>query len=169
MLCVEALVTEGDWDPDIGWSGLSDRACSVALSLTPYASLAQTDRAIEVAVRFSSDAEVRQLNATYRDKDKATNVLSFPMLSSDELRVLDGSGATEILLGDIILAFGVVRTEAAEKRISPADHASHLVVHGMLHLLGYDHGSDDEAERMEAIERAAMAALGVADPYADAA
>jgi probable rRNA maturation factor len=169
MLCVESQVTEGDWDPDIGWSGLCERACSVALSLTPYASLAQTDRAIEVAVRFSSDAEVRQLNATYRDKDKATNVLSFPMLTSGELRALDGAGASEVLLGDIVLADGVVRTEAAKKCISPADHASHLVVHGMLHLLGYDHGSDDDADQMEAIERAAMAELGLGDPYADAA
>lgn len=169
MLCVETLVAEGEWDPDIGWSSLSERACSVALSLTPFAALAQREGVIEVSVRFSSDADVRQLNAAYRNKDKATNVLSFPMHNAEDLPGLGSEGEIEILLGDIVLADGIVRAEAAAKRISSADHACHLVVHGMLHLLGYDHGNDQDAERMEAIEQAAMAALGLADPYLDAA
>lgn len=169
MLCVESLVVEGDWDPDIGWAALAERACAVALAQTPSARLATIDRAVEVSVRFTSDAELQQLNGEYRRKDKPTNVLSFPMFEPEGLEALGEADDAEILLGDIVLAAGVVQAEAAEKRINPTDHASHLVVHGMLHLLGYDHGGDDEAERMEAIERAAMAELGLADPYADAA
>ena len=106
-------------------------------------------------------------NAAYRAKDKPTNVLSFPMVEADLLPAMTSCGGGEILLGDIVLAQGVCAAEAADKHIPVPVHASHLVVHGMLHLLGYDHEDGDaEAEAMEAIERAALASLGIADPYA---
>lgn len=165
MLVVEAEVASGDWDPDIGWAALAARAAETALSLTPQAGLGSSDFAVEIAVRFTDDAEVRKLNAAYRRKDKPTNVLSFPMVQPDLLATLSNGDDGEALLGDIVLAAGVVTREAAERGIAADVHATHLIVHGTLHLLGYDHGTDDEAEHMEAIERDALARLGLPDPY----
>ena len=123
---------------------------------------------IEVSIRYTSDEEVRTLNHSYRQKDKPTNVLSFPMMQPDLLDAIDpGDDDGEILLGDIVLAHGVCAREAEEKNVSVEDHATHLIVHGTLHLLGYDHEQGEaEAEAMEEIERAALATLGIDDPYA---
>lgn len=167
-LIVEAEVAAGDWDPDIGWAALAARAAETALALTPHAGLAAGDFAAEISVRFSDDAEVRQLNAAYRQKDRPTNVLSFPMVQPDLLDTLTNGDDGEVLLGDIVLAAETVAAEAAEKRIGVEAHATHLIVHGTLHLLGYDHGTDDDAEHMEAIERDALARLGLSDPYGPA-
>jgi probable rRNA maturation factor len=109
---------------------------------------------------------VRALNAEWRGKDKPTNVLSFPMADADELE--DATEGPELMLGDIVLARGVCAAEAADKAISIEAHASHLLVHGTLHLLGYDHGDDDAAADMEAREVRALARLGIGDPYGDA-
>ncbi len=130
----------------------------------------QLDRAayaVEVAVRLTTDAEVRTLNAQYRHQDKPTNVLSFPMVAPDLLDALANSDDGEVLLGDIVLAWETVAAEAAAKRIALTDHASHLIAHGMLHLLGLDHGDDVAAAHMEGLETAALATIGVADPYAE--
>ncbi|MEA3046625.1 MAG: putative rRNA maturation factor, partial [Sphingomonadales bacterium] len=113
----------------------------------------------EVSVKFTSVDEVRALNAAWRGKDSATNVLSFPM--ADEAGPADAQ-----LLGDVVLAYGVCAAEAAEKAVPIETHAAHLVVHGTLHLLGYDHEtSDAEADEMEDAERRALASIGIADPY----
>jgi len=164
MLIVET--SEADGWPVGDWSALASRACGAALAVTPHAGLADAPFAAEVSVRFADDAEVHALNRQYRGKDRPTNVLSFPMVQPDLLASLANSDDGEVLLGDIVLADGVCGREAAEKGIAVADHATHLIVHGLLHLLGYDHGTDHDAERMEALEREAMAALGLADPYA---
>jgi probable rRNA maturation factor len=110
----------------------------------------------EVVVLLSDDAAVRDLNARFRDKDSATNVLSFPAPENAHPH-----------LGDVALAYGVCAAEAEAQGKTLADHLTHLVVHGVLHLLGRDHMDDAEAEEMEAEERAILAGLGVADPYAD--
>lgn len=165
MLVVEAEVTSGDWDPDIGWAALAAHAAETALSLTPHAGLATGDFVTEISVRFTDDAEVQKLNAAYRGKDKPTNVLSFPMVQPDLLDSLSNGDDGEALLGDIVLAAETVAAEAAAKGIAVDTHATHLIVHGTLHLLGYDHGTEDEAEHMEAIERDALARLGLPDPY----
>ena len=121
---------------------------------------------IEISVRLAGDDEVRTLNAQYRGKDTPTNVLSFPMIQPDLLEtVTQNSDDGEVLLGDIVLAYGVCAAEAAEKGVSVEHHATHLVVHGTLHLLGYDHLGDGDADAMEEIERTALASLGIADPY----
>jgi probable rRNA maturation factor len=164
-LLVETEVAGGDWDPDIGWAALAARAAETALSLTPHACLATGDFASEISVRFTDDAEVQKLNAAYRGKDKPTNVLSFPMVQADLLDALSNADDGEALLGDIVLAAETVAAEAVAKGISVDAHATHLIVHGTLHLLGYDHGTEDEAEHMEAIERDALARLGLPDPY----
>ena len=164
MIQVE-LSREAPW-PDGDWDALATRAVRAATEATPHGELATSPAAIEISVRLTSDDEVRQLNAQYRGKDKPTNVLSFPMIQPDLLdTVTQNSDDGEVLLGDIVLAHGVCAVEAAEKGIGIADHLTHLIVHGTLHLLGYDHQADDEAEGMEALECAVLAGLGIVDPY----
>jgi phosphate starvation-inducible PhoH-like protein len=113
----------------------------------------------------TDDAEVRSLNAQYRHKDTPTNVLSFPMVQPDLLETLANSDDGEALLGDIVLARETCAREAEEKGIAFADHAAHLIAHGTLHLLGYDHMEEHEAEEMEAMEVRALASIGITDPY----
>jgi probable rRNA maturation factor len=152
VILVESDVSD-DWDSSIDWPSLAERSVLAAVAHSDYAGLADT----EVSVKFTSDDEVRELNAAWRGKDKATNVLSFPMTDAPE---------NAPMLGDIVLASGVCSREAAEKNVPVETHATHLVVHGTLHLLGYDHETgDDDAEEMEEIERKALASLGIADPY----
>lgn len=165
MILVEAS-SDGEWDSSTDWSRLAEAAVQSAIRASDHAQLCNVVQPVEVSVRFSSDEEVRALNASWRGKDRATNVLSFPMLGPDELDRLPAGGDGEVMLGDIILADGVCTREAAERGIAVAAHATHLVVHGTLHLLGYDHETDDaEAEQMEAVERNALATLGISDPY----
>ena len=155
-ILVESDISE-DWDSKTDWSAVAERAVCGAVSHSDWPNLADT----EVSVKFTSDEEVRALNAQWRGKDKPTNVLSFPMVDEAAL----GSPAAA-LLGDVVLAHGVCAAEAAEKQVPVESHAAHLVVHGTLHLLGYDHEtSPSDAERMEETEREALASIGIADPY----
>jgi len=160
-----AVQAEAGWDTAFDWQTLADRAVRAAIEHSPYADWLARNLAIEVAVRLTDDEEVRTLNAQYRDKDKSTNVLSFPMVQPDLLESLANTDDGEVLLGDIVLAQGVCAREAAEKGIPIPDHAMHLIVHGTFHLLGYDHHGDSEAEAMEALEVETLARLGLADPY----
>ena len=165
MIQIEADAGE-DWDSRIGWADLARDAVGSAVRHSSFAALAESALVAEVSVKFTNDAEVRSLNSAYRNKDRATNVLSFPMVEPELLQSLF-SQQGEVLLGDVVLASGVCASEAAEKQVSVETHASHLIVHGTLHLLGYDHEDGAaEAEAMEDVERAALAALGIPDPYA---
>ena len=116
----------------------------------------------EVSLLLTGDAELQALNARWRGQMKPTNVLSFPAAPADRL-------ADAPALGDIALAFETLAREAEASGVPLADHYRHLVTHGFLHLIGYDHETDEEAERMEALEKRILARLGVADPYADGA
>ena len=142
-------------------------AASATLSATAesaFPQLGSAPRSVELSVLLTSDAEVHALNSEWRGKDKPTNVLSFPMAEPEDLDGSDDAGP-ELMLGDVILARGVCVAEAADKGISLENHAAHLMVHGTLHLLGYDHMDDDSAADMEARETRALARLGIADPY----
>jgi probable rRNA maturation factor len=164
MIQAETSV-ETPW-PEGDWGALAHRAVAAALSVSPYADIATASFLAEVSVRFTSNDEVQTLNRDYRSKDKPTNVLSFPMVQPDLLEGLNEGDDGETLLGDIVLAHCVTEAEAADKNVTLADHVTHLIVHGMLHLLGYDHEQGEaEAEHMEELERAALATLGIADPY----
>jgi len=160
-----AVQRESGW-PDLDWDMIGASAAAAAIAQTPFGDLADAEAVIEIAVRLTDNAEVHQLNSQYRGKDKPTNVLSFPMIEPDLIEALtQNSDDGEVILGDIVLAYGVCAAEAEEKGFTVQQHATHLIVHGVLHLLGYDHQGDSEAEAMESMERAALETLGIPDPY----
>lgn len=163
MIATE-LSDEG-WEDGVDWHALSAKAVEAAINASPHGDLAAMDAAVEVSVRLTSDAEVQTLNAQYRGKDVPTNVLSFPMVQPDLIEGLANSDDGEVLLGDIVLARETCTREAEEREVALEAHASHLIVHGTLHLLGYDHMEDAQAEEMEALERDIMAGLQLHDPY----
>jgi len=166
MIHVE-VSADAPW-PEGEWQALARAAAEAAVAASPHGPLLASPAAIEISVKLATDAEVQALNRQYRDKDKPTNVLSFPMVQADLIdTVSENSDDGEVLLGDIVVAHGVCAAEAAEKGIGLADHLSHLVVHGVLHLLGLDHERGDaDADAMEEMERVALARLGLPDPYA---
>ena len=123
----------------------------------------------EVGVRLADDATVRRLNADHRGQDRATDVLSFPTFE----HILDDAPGHlppgPVPLGDVVLALETIRADAAAEDKPFPDHVSHLLVHGCLHLLGYDHDTAEDAAHMEGLERAILEQLGIPDPYANAA
>ena len=154
---------DASWPGASDWEALAERA---ATALAQVASELANPR-LSASLLFTSDAEVRTLNREWRGKDQPTNVLSFPMLERDELLDLAPAGPPE-LLGDIALALETCTREAADKGISLEHHTAHLIVHGLLHLAGYDHETSPAAARiMEALEINALAQMGIADPYGD--
>ncbi|HZY48404.1 MAG TPA: rRNA maturation RNase YbeY [Devosia sp.] len=141
-----------------GWPEALDARAEQAVRAALAQSKARITGPAELSVVLTDDAEQRVLNRDWRGIDKSTNVLSFPQI--------EPFGPVSGLLGDIILARETLEREAAEQGVSFEDHFTHLVVHGFLHLLGYDHMDDDEALAMEGLETQILASLGVADPYA---
>jgi probable rRNA maturation factor len=147
------------------WSAFEPAEVAIhraAAALARHRGLA-LQRRREASIVLGSDELVRRLNRTYRGKDAATNVLSFPYQPPPGADPGDG------YLGDVILAAETVQREAAERCIAPAHHLQHLVVHGLLHLLGYDHATDAEAAAMEGLEAEVLAGIGVPNPYAASA
>lgn len=149
---IEVMVDEsvsGEEPPD------RDAVCAAVAAALEAAGV---DQQPTLCVRFSDDETVQQLNRDWRGKDRVTDVLSFPMQ--------DGPGyCFDDSLGDIVLAWPFVRLEAERLGLRTADHALHLIVHGVLHLLGHDHTDDVEAAQMQQLESRAMRALGLHDPY----
>lgn len=137
------------------WNGLpgADEVVRRAVRATAAHAAVTVPPEAELSVALADDAMVRTLNRDYRAKDKPTNVLSFPAVHGP-------------LLGDVVIAYETLIREAAEEGIAPGDHLALLTVHGLLHLLGYDHQTEAEAVRMEAIETSVLAGLGIKDPHA---
>ena len=159
---MELDIAERGW-PAGDWLALAERAASA----TAIAEPALANERLEASLLFTSNEEIHALNREWRGRDKPTNVLSFPMLEREALLGLTPDGPPA-LLGDIALAFETCAYEAEEKGIPLADHAVHLIVHGLLHLAGHDHvDGDAQAETMERLEIAALATMGIADPYGD--
>lgn len=149
---IEVLIDDEAWPaalPEV--EKLAFEAADQTLSFLPP----ERGEDLGVVVFLTDDETVRDLNERFRGKDAPTNVLSFPSPPDDP----------EGQIGDIALAFGVCRREAAEQNKTLTAHLQHLVVHGVLHLVGYDHETDEDAERMEGLERIILDGLGVADPY----
>lgn len=157
------IAIEAAWPEATDWEGTSLRASKAACQVAPEL----THPRISASVLFADDAEVRALNRQWRKKDKPTNVLSFPMLERETLLALPQEGPPE-LIGDIVLALETCAREAAEKGVSLETHATHLLIHGLLHLAGHDHvESDEQAKAMEKLETNALALLGMEDPYGE--
>jgi len=155
MIAIQTSVADERWlETYLAAETLAETTARAALIATGLR------RPAVVSVILTDDAEQQRLNRDFRGKDAPTNVLSFPIGDATP----DG-GPT--ILGDVVLAFETVAREAAEQKKPLADHLRHLVVHGVLHLLGFDHETDAEAEVMEALEREILAGLGVPDPYRD--
>ncbi|GMN04091.1 rRNA maturation RNase YbeY [Erythrobacter sp. MTPC3] len=145
------------------WKALAETAANAVAEGEP----ALDNARLMVSALFTTDGEVHALNREWRERDKPTNVLSFPMLERDELLDLASEGPP-VMLGDIALAHETCAREAQEKSVILEHHCAHLIVHGLLHLAGHDHvHSDDEAEEMEALETRILAKLGIPDPYGD--
>jgi probable rRNA maturation factor len=170
------------------WSGFGDRDAAIQAAADALIAHPGCERArgAEACVMLANDALVRELNRTYRGKDAPTNVLSFvsqnPPVADppDDIGIdpdIDAGTAIELddghvpwteprHLGDVVLAAGTVAREAADQGIPPVHHLQHLVVHGLLHLMGFDHESDAQAEVMEGLEVEILASLGIGNPYA---
>jgi len=168
MMLDIAIDSDAEWDSSTDWGALVRSAAEAAVAESAHPELAAIARPVEIAVRLAGDEEVRALNARWRGKDRPTNVLSFPLAGPDELGRAAADGP-ELMLGDIVLAHGTCARESADKAIPVERHATHLVVHGTLHLLGHDHDDDARAADMEAREVRALARLGIASPYEELA
>lgn len=157
----EVLVVADCWQREPDSEGVIQRAIAAAA-----ASVDEDVADAEVAVMLTDDAGIRTLNSNWRGIDKPTNVLSFPALQPEaEWK----PGDAPRMLGDIAIAYETMRREADEEQRPFDHHLSHLAVHGFLHLIGYDHENDGDAEEMEALETQILAHLGIPDPYADRA
>lgn len=162
---VTTLLIDIDIRAEAWRTALGDaEAASVRVLGAAWDSVSEGARRYEVSVVLADDDLQRTLNNTYRGKDTSTNVLSFP---ADEDDCLDLPAEIPAPLGDIVIAYETVARECGEQGLSLHDHFAHLLVHGMLHLLGYDHETDADARQMESLEVEILAGLKIADPYAD--
>ncbi|MGB3349339.1 MAG: rRNA maturation RNase YbeY [Brucella anthropi] len=152
---IDIMVEAGNWPDETALEGLVRKSVEAA-----WANLGLKSAASELSVVFTDDASIQTLNAEWRGKDKPTNVLSFPAFP------IKTGAQPGPMLGDIIIARETVEREAREEGKPLENHLAHLVVHGFLHLLGYDHETDAEAEVMEGREREILHALAIPDPYA---
>ena len=152
---IELERAAGAWPEEPALRALAEKAVAAFLAETRA-----RGEASELSLLFTDDAAIRDLNAAWRGKNKPTNVLSFPsgMMRDD--------GRWPLLLGDIVLAWETVAREAADEGKPLDHHISHLIVHGLAHLVGHDHEDEGEAEEMEALERRVLQSLAIPDPYA---
>lgn len=160
---VVLTVAAADWRTAI--DNLEERCAGIVLATLEQATAVSWLRQGEVSLLLSSDDDIQELNARYRQLDKPTNVLSFPNFDLSHGKALAPAPAGPVLLGDIAMSFQRLSEEAAERGKPVLDHFAHLLIHGTLHLLGYDHLDDREARVMETMEEVILADLGMAAPY----
>jgi probable rRNA maturation factor len=159
---IAVIIDKSCWEePHSQWEALIHPAALEALRELKWT------KSSEINILLADDAAIQKLNKDYRGLDKPTNVLSFPSLEPDEISVLykDETAQTPIILGDVVLAFETIQQESLDQKKSFDHHLVHLAVHGILHLLGYDHENDEEAAIMESLEVKILSSLMVPNPY----
>lgn len=161
-LDIQISLEEGSWADEQVLADLSDKVLEASAAfIFVHEKQPFPKTPVEISLLFTDDASIHEINAEWRKQDKPTNVLSFPAFP------LEPGGKPGPMLGDIILAEETIRRESLELEKPFDEHLTHLLVHGFLHLFGYDHMNDADAERMEALETRILAELGVSDPYGD--
>jgi probable rRNA maturation factor len=156
-ISIEVLVQSPKWKAE-------PRAAAIVRKAIRTAAIAASTPRAELAIVLTDDSAIKALNRDWRGQDKPTNVLSFP--AANPRGPKRASSATFLSLGDVVIAFETTAREARADRKALKHHLAHLAVHGFLHLIGYDHDKDRDARKMESLEVAILAGLGVADPYA---
>ncbi len=160
---ISILIEDAAWQNDLPDPDAVCRDAAMAALLAGTAALPDDT---ELSIMLTGDEHIRSLNKQFRGKDTPTNVLAFPAIDGDVYAAAQTAVAgVPFLLGDVVLAHGVVVREATDQAKSLTDHFSHLVIHGVLHLLGHDHMNDNDADHMESLETGILAKLGIADPY----
>ncbi|EKF19433.1 rRNA maturation RNase YbeY [Nitratireductor pacificus] len=155
-IVLDHTVEAGAWPPEADLLALTRRAIGAAVAVSE----ADLEDHVAVSLLFTDDDGIREINRAWRGKDKPTNVLSFPAAPPAV------AGPDPVPLGDIAIAYSTVVREADDEGKTFEDHLTHLLVHGFLHLLGYDHETEEEADEMEGLERNILESLAIADPYA---
>lgn len=159
MLSISFLIEDDAWKPLLA----KERAFFRKALKTAFSHLYLPKKKFNVAVLLTNDASVQRLNKEYRGKDKPTNVLSFPQ--QEDLNEILAANDNDLELGDIVLAHQTIKAEAKEQKKTMKDHTTHLLVHGLLHLCGFDHVTDEDAKEMEKAEIAILAKLKIKNPY----
>ncbi|MCE3254514.1 MAG: hypothetical protein K0R25_8 [Rickettsiaceae bacterium] len=159
------IIAENRWKKH---SGISKKIKSLLSEITPYTPLANIDCKVEISILLTGDEQIQELNKNYRSKDKPTNVLSFPLLDGKKIKNGDFSKiqfAKNQILGDIAIAYQTVLRESQEQEKDFEHHLYHLVIHSLLHLIGFDHIKKSDAEIMEELEVKILKKLGIKNPY----
>lgn len=161
IISIDTLIEDENWRTAlVNYEDLINK--SVSQTLNHIKTLDDTNQLIEVSVTLTNDQNIQKLNNNFRQKDKPTNVLSFPQ---NDWSTEDWKDDPVLLLGDVVVSFQTIHKEAEEQSKSLEHHFTHMLVHSIVHLFGYDHETDDEAEEMEALEIQILKQMGIKNPY----
>lgn len=169
MINIDVVIKSKKWQDEKNIENFIDKTCKNLIPLTDLKKILTKDFELELSVLLVSDAQIKKINSQFRQKNKPTNVLSFPALDENLIRNIGikkvvGSN-TYLLLGDIIIAQEKVKKESLAQKKKFRDHLTHLILHSILHLIGYDHEDEKMANTMEALEVKILKRIGIANPY----
>ncbi len=169
MINIDVVIKSKKWQDEKNIENFIDKTCQNLIPLTDLKKILTKDFELELSVLLVSDAQIKKINSQFRQKNKPTNVLSFPALDENLIRNIGikkvvGSN-TYLLLGDIIIAQETVKKESLAQKKKFRDHLTHLILHSILHLIGYDHEDEKMANTMEALEVKILKRIGIANPY----
>jgi probable rRNA maturation factor len=162
---IDISVEDDRWDAVISPENFSNALEQLWAELPADEPFRALEHNFELSLTLCDDAFIQKINAQWREQDKATNVLSFPQIENVERDLALYPAGAEVPIGDIFIAYDTVHREASEQNKALPDHITHMFIHGFLHLIGYDHIEDDEAEEMEALETRILKRLNIANPY----
>ena len=169
LLDADVIVKSEQWHEEAEIEDIIEKLCSTIIPLTSLGELSSDELNVEISISLVCDSQMRQINSEFRDKDKTTNVLSFPSIDENLIRK-DGIKATlgdvdYVFLGDIVIAYETLKKESLAQNKKFCDHLTHLVVHSILHLLGHDHEDENMAKEMESLEIKILQQMGITNPY----